>query len=131
MCQNLDDLAEFAEFRAVVLPQIRQALHKGMSAKEILEKFKPYAVARLVNTALIGEAGTALTAAKEMLDRTDGKVTTTLDLQHKYAGLSDEALDALLQSKLQKQNLSPATKLPPSSGAGSPEADPHTPDEAE
>ena len=126
MVRNIDDLTEFEEFRAVVLPQIRSALQKGMSAKDILEKFKPYAVARLVNTALIGEANVSLSAAREVLDRTEGKVTTTLDLKHKYAGLSDEALDALLHSKLQKQSFPSATELPPSSepvAAPSPEAD--------
>lgn len=116
MARNIDDLADYDEYRATIVPQVRKMLQAGATSKEILEKFKPYVTARLVNTALIGEPGFAISAAKEVLDRVDGKVTTTLDLKHKYDSLSEEQLDAIINSKLQKQSSTSApTKLPPSS----------------
>lgn len=105
IASNIDDLDEFEEFRATILPGIRSMLAKGCNAKEILEKYKPLVAARLLNTALVADSQHSTTAIKEVLDRVDGKVTTTLDLTHKYDKLKEDQLDALINSKLQNKTI--------------------------
>lgn len=98
---RLDDLAEFEEFRAVLLPKIRGDLEKGLGAEEILKKYQSYVAARLVSIAL-GDADStqAQSAAKDILNRIQGKPTENKKVEHKFEKLDDKELDAILATEL-------------------------------
>jgi hypothetical protein len=93
----IDELAEFDEFKATVLPKLRQMIKGNAPSKEILEAGRALVAARLATIAATEpDAKTALAAAKELLDRTDGKVTERREVEHKMAKLKDDELDALV-----------------------------------
>jgi hypothetical protein len=95
----IDDLAKFEEFREAILPALRVDLRSGLDAKAILTKYKAVAAARLVSTiATERDSGKATSAAKEILDRTDGKAKETKDITHRMADMSDEQIDAVIAS---------------------------------
>lgn len=93
----IDELAEFEEYKSKLLPEIAKLVKGGAPSKDILERSKALAVARLALIA-VNEADpkTALNAIKEVLDRTDGKVTDKREVTHAMQNLKDEELDALL-----------------------------------
>lgn len=95
----LDDLAEYESFREAFAPEIRRALAAGMTGEAIIAKFKPMAMARLAQIGIAGEAKIAVGAIRELLDRTDGKPAAKVEHTHKLARLSDEELDALVESQ--------------------------------
>lgn len=102
MATALDRLAAFEAFEDEILPALREMLNAGASAEQIYEKFAPLAAARAV-TVLVKEADStkALSAAKEVLDRTRGKATERKEVKHELAALPDDQLDALLAAKLE------------------------------
>ncbi len=95
--RQLDDLAEFEHFRDVILPALREDLRKGMSAEEIFSKYEAHAAAATVSALATEDR---LPAADKILNRTMGKPTEKKEVTHKLGKLSDEQLDALLQSEL-------------------------------
>lgn len=99
--ENLDDIAEFQEFKASLLPALRADLKAGTPAKEILEKLKSLAAARLGHIVMSElDSGKALSAIKDILDRTDGRAKESIETTHKFQQMKDTDLDALLRSKL-------------------------------
>lgn len=101
----LDELAAFQEFKAEFLPQIRADLRAKKSAREIMQKYSAMAAARMVMVALTAADPTkAASAAKDIMDRAEGKATEKVEVQHKYGELKDDELDALLESKLKEAN---------------------------
>jgi hypothetical protein len=101
VAQIIDDLAEFEEFRTTVLPELRRLIKTGAPSKEILERGRALVAARLVTIAAIDpDSKTALAAAKELLDRVDGKVVEKKEVKHAMANLKDEELDALVLTAL-------------------------------
>ena len=93
------DLHEFERFRKEVLPQLRSLVAKGADPEKILERFTPHAAAKLVTIALSeADSGKALTAIKDIMDRTKGKAVERKQVEHRFSKLSDEELDALLNS---------------------------------
>lgn len=97
MARSLDRLADLESFAEMFLPAIRGDLKSGMSADEIYDKYKSIAAAR-VATIVVSEidSSKALTAAKELLDRSGGKAAEKKEVTHKYERLKDEELDSLL-----------------------------------
>lgn len=96
----LDDLAEFEQFKEEILPALRKDIESGLESREIIKKYRAIAAAKLVTAVFIPTAQSALSAAKDILDRGDGKPTETKKVEHKFAEVADEDLDALLKSKL-------------------------------
>lgn len=97
MVEAIDELADFEAFKKDILPKIREQLTAGASTKDILNTARAVAVGRLAMiAALDGDSKTALTAIKELLERTDGKVTERKEIKHQLAEMPDEELDALL-----------------------------------
>lgn len=97
MVQKLDELAEFESFKTEILPKLRKAIKDNLSTKEITEMARAIATARVATIAAWSEDDkTALSAAKELLDRAEGKATEKKEITHKMANLKDEDLDALL-----------------------------------
>lgn len=97
---RMDDLSEFEEFRAEVLPQLRKMMYRNASAKEIAEFARARMLARATTIALTSEdEKTALAAVREVLDRGDGKSTETKKIE--VNKMSDEELDALIKAEME------------------------------
>lgn len=101
MVSNLDKLAAFEEFQTLIAPKLQQMLKGGSSAEDIMEFTKAYAAARLATTALLSpDEGKALLASQDILNRTIGKPKERVETTHRFEKLSDNELDALVQSGL-------------------------------
>ena len=96
----LDTLAEFEQFRDEILPALQADLKKGLEAKEIIKKYRAIAAAKIVTGMFMPTNPLAHAAAKEILDRGDGKATESKKVEHKFDGVHTEDLKALLKSKL-------------------------------
>jgi hypothetical protein len=102
MAKTIDDIAEFEDFRATLLPALRADLKNGISAKDIIEKYKAIAAARTVMIAMTeADSGKALAASKDILDRGDGRAKETVTHKHQLQDLPDNQLEALLNTELQ------------------------------
>lgn len=101
MVEVLDELAMFEEYRATMLPQLRDQIEKGAPTKEILGTAKAAAVARLASLAVLEQdSKVALSAIKELLDRLEGRVTDKKEITHQMQNLKNEELDALVLTAL-------------------------------
>lgn len=100
MTSLVDALIEFEDFRSTILPAIKKDLKAGLSAADLRKKYAGLVQARQITTALTSEdEGRASAAAKDIMDRAEGKATERKEVTHKYAELKDEELDAILQSE--------------------------------
>ena len=100
LVKKIDKLAEFEEYCHNILPALRKEIAKGSSAEEIYSKFAHLAAARGVTIAMTEvDSGKALSAIREILDRSSGKAVERHQVQHKFEKLKDEELDALLLSR--------------------------------
>lgn len=96
----IDDISDFEDFKAEILPKIRAMLKRGAKPEEILEFAQSHAAARLVTIALTDpDSGKAYTASKDVLDRQMGKAKERTEVEHKFTKLKDEELDSLLLSQ--------------------------------
>ncbi len=103
MVKTLDALSEFEEFKADILQKMKQLLKAGKSSEEILEFGRALAAARIVSTAATSaDPKDALSASRDILDRTQGKAKERTEVEHKFSKLKDEELDALLLSRLKE-----------------------------
>lgn len=103
MARALDDMSEFRKFREELLPVIRKDLEAGLSGEEIMRKYESYAAARIISIAAMEQdSGKALAAAKDILDRSQGKAKERSEVTHKLEKLPEEQLDALLLAKLEE-----------------------------
>lgn len=102
-----DDVAAFTEFRQDILPFLRNAIKNGLSAEEIYKKTAALAAARGVSIAINdADSGKAMSAIKDILDRSQGKAKEQHVHVHKYSELTDEELDALLMSEAEEADAS-------------------------
>jgi uncharacterized coiled-coil protein SlyX len=98
---HLEELEMYAEFKAKVLPELRQMMAKGTNDKDILKTFSKHVAARLVSIALTEpDSQKAMSAVKELLDRVHGKSTDNKSIKHEFAELNDTQLDALIMTEL-------------------------------
>jgi hypothetical protein len=103
MIDAVDELREFQEFKKEILPVLRAEIKKGTSAEELYKKFESIAAARNVMIAMTDkDSGRALSAIKDILDRTQGRAVERTTTTHKFEKLKDEELDALLKSRLKE-----------------------------
>lgn len=101
----LSELELFEEWKRKILPELRNRLTKGASAKEIAKEFESYAAARAVTIAITEpDSGKALAAIKDIQDRASGKATETKKIQHQLAELTDDELDAVLLTEMEKES---------------------------
>lgn len=99
MSKLIDDLQDFEDFREQILPMIRQDLKAGMSASDMRKKYQALVQARVLTTAITSDDGRAMAAAKDVLDRQEGRATEKKEVTHRYADLGDKELDAILASE--------------------------------
>jgi hypothetical protein len=98
MSRNLDTLSEFDEFSAEIAPALRGAIKAGQSPEQIYNLVLAHASARMVTIALTERnPALAMSALKDILDRTKGKATENKTIKLDLANTSDEALDAKLK----------------------------------
>ncbi len=101
MVETLDAFDDFQEYRASMIPELRKALEAGAVPKHILGLAKSYAAARLAHiVATETDPARALTAIKELLDRTEGKSIERKDVRHRLDQVDEREVDALLLSSL-------------------------------
>jgi cysteinyl-tRNA synthetase len=94
-------LEDFDEFQNGILPKIRDALKAGKSSKEITEMARSMAAARIATIAATEpDAGKALAASRDILDRTEGKAVERKEIHHRLGQLKEDEIDALLISGL-------------------------------
>jgi len=101
---TLDELELYEQWKIQVLPELRAMVLQGVSAKDIYKKFEAHAAARAVSI-VIGQTANesqVLAAIKEVSDKASGKPTETKKLEHQFASLSDEQLEAVLQTRIQE-----------------------------
>ena len=98
--QLIDDLSEFQEYRQEVLEGIRACKKAGMSAEEILAKYKGEVKLRQLTIALVGDDKDSLAAAKDLRDRDEGKAIERQEHIHRLEKLPEEQLDSLILSEL-------------------------------
>ena len=99
----VQEMEALETFRTQFLKSIRTDLAKGLTPTEIIAKNKDLVKLRTLTTALsAADDGKALAAAKELLDRTDGKVTEKKEITHKMDKLSDQEFDAILKSEFEE-----------------------------
>ncbi len=102
MADRLDELSEFETFQARVLPKLRALISKpNPTAEEILEFSKAFAVAKIATIAFTdADSSRALAAAKDLIDRSIGKAKERSEVEHRFAKLQEQELDALIESRL-------------------------------
>lgn len=101
MADHLDALAEYEQYRADVLPLLRQAIKEGWSHEKMLSHPQVMAAitAKTISLAVTAlDPAKALAACKEVSDRAVGKAVERKEVKHKFEGLTDEELDARLKS---------------------------------
>lgn len=99
----IDQLTQFEDFQEDILPALRKAIKDKKTAKEILAMGEALAAARLVTIAVTEvDSGKASSASKDILDRTQGKATERKEVKHTFENMSDDELNAILQSELKE-----------------------------
>lgn len=111
MTRLQDKLAAFEEFNTAFPKSVQQMLLDGAAPEEILEQHAAMIAARVVAIAMTEQdSSRALAAAKDVLDRAKGKAVERIAVAHKYEKMSDDALDALLISKLKDAQITGGTE---------------------
>lgn len=103
MIRNLDTLRQFDNFGQAIAPRLRKMITEGAKPEDILEFAKTMAAARVATIAINSEnEAKALSAAQEILNRSEGKPTEKKDVTHRLEKLESKELDALLESLYEK-----------------------------
>lgn len=97
-----DKLAAVEDYHANVPAELRRLLENRATPDDILQFAASLAAARLVTELASSHAGTAMEAAKQILDRSQGKAVERIQQHHKFEKLDESQIDALLLSKLKE-----------------------------
>ncbi len=93
------NLADFEDYQTI-LATIRKDIKAGMTQKQLAQKYAPLAQARVISEMLTTDNPTAaLAAAKDLLDRVEGKATEKKEVTHRFKEMSDKELNAILESE--------------------------------
>lgn len=97
-----DEIALFERLMHELGPElVKDLANSKLDDRQLLEKYKKYAAARLVvNTVREVDSGKSSAAANSILDRTTGKPVEKREIVDKRDALSDEELKALVKSKM-------------------------------
>jgi hypothetical protein len=106
MVNMVNDLAEFEDFRKQFLPMIQKDLREGKTVKELRGKYQALLTARVIQIGLMeADASKALAAIRDTLDREEGRAVERKAVAHRFEGMDEKELDALLASKLKQARL--------------------------
>lgn len=120
MVRSLDKLAAYERFQELIMPEVIKDLEAGLTAEEIMKKYAHLAAAKLITTAVTGSEHKSTAAAKEILDRVQGKATERKEVTHKLDKLPDDQLDALLLTELEDMDSAPPKESAPKKKRGRP-----------
>lgn len=96
-----EDLKSFDQFRKDLLPALQQDVMDGMSPEDLRKKYLSYLTARTIQIGLTDTSAlAALSAIRDVQDRTEGKPVETKHVINKYENLPDAQLDAALLSQM-------------------------------
>lgn len=99
LLDSLEHLTLFQRWQQEVLPRMEACFKAGKSAEDIYKAFASDAAARAVMIATTSpDAGKAMAAIVDILNRANGKPADQVKLEHKYEKLKDDELDALVLS---------------------------------
>lgn len=99
MLDSLEHLTLFQRWQQEVLPRMQAAFKAGKGAEDLYKEFAGDAAARAIMIATTSpDAGKAMAAIVDILNRAQGKPTEQVQLSHKYEKLKDDELDALVLS---------------------------------
>lgn len=116
--QHIDGLTAYENFKHDFYPKLRKLLKDGVKAPDILKLAESVAAARLVMEATGNtDAKIAMAAAKDILDRVQGKAVEKREVTHQFSQLSDDELDSLLASKLAETEVVTDLPVAPSGAA--------------
>lgn len=102
LIEVLNDLSMYEEYKRDILPALRKMLSAGATSEEIYKKYANFAAARQVSIALADLDPTrALAAIKDIQDRAVGKAVERKKFEHSFSELSDQELDAIINSEEQ------------------------------
>lgn len=108
MARDLDALAMYDDFMNNIAPKLQQMIIDGTTATDVYKLAEAQMAARLLTIAMTSkDPKIAMQAIKEAHDRSLGKAKETTEITTRYEKLSDEELDALLQS--QKESMDDTT----------------------
>jgi hypothetical protein len=111
MAGALDRMTRFKEFEENILPELQRDISKGMSTKEMANKYSRFAMARLITEALTStNSALAKGAAKDIVEFGDGKATERKEVSHRMEKLPQEQLDALLLTELSEVEDEPSNE---------------------
>lgn len=95
-----DKIADYEDFEENILPALKKDLKSGMTPKQLREKYSSIIQARQITSALTEkDTAKAGAAAKDILDRAEGKATEKKEVTHRFSEMSDKELDAVLKSE--------------------------------
>jgi hypothetical protein len=95
------DLVAFEHFQDEILPALRADMQAGKTAEELYSKYSALAAARGLSIALgEADASKAMSAVRDILDRTQGKAKESKEIEHRLGKLPDEQLDAFLLTQI-------------------------------
>lgn len=85
---------------------IRKDLQAGLDTKALRTKYQALLEARKLQIALMEpDSSKSLAAIRDIQDRHEGRAVERKAVAHRFEGLADKELDALLASKLEKVGL--------------------------
>lgn len=95
-------LAAVEDYTANVPAALRRLLENKASPQDILEFASSLAAARMVTELGGTDAARAITVAKDILDRTQGKAKESVAIAHKFEKLDEAQLDAIILSQFKE-----------------------------
>lgn len=99
MIRNLDQLAAYDDFANSVAPTLQKAVVEKWSVDRIYKEFGSLLAARAITIALKEQdSGKALSAIKDVMDRSIGKAADKVETTHRLEKMADSDLDKLLES---------------------------------
>ena len=99
----IDDVRDFEVFRNQFPAALRKDLLSGKNSEQLRNKYSAMIQTRILNIALTDpDSGKALAAAKDVLDRKDGKAIERREEKHLMANLPEEQIEAALHAAFEK-----------------------------
>jgi GH24 family phage-related lysozyme (muramidase) len=96
---ELDRLAQYEEFKNAISPKLQERVLKGASVEEMFSEFAAAVGAAMLTRAL---RDGDFKAMQDVLNRAKGTPVQAKKVEHTYSEMSEEQLDALVESKIQE-----------------------------
>lgn len=102
IAEMMQAIVELENFKGTIAPFLAKDIKDGLTAKDMREKYRDMLTARVITDALKeSDPAKALSAIKDILDRSEGKATEKKEVTHKFDKMEEKELDAILQSEIE------------------------------